>query len=402
LRGTAATLAVIAFLDQNTSTQTKTPCATTVRSWILRIGCAHLSRPLPRSSRWAWLIDHTMQIGACKLFVIVGVPLDDVPFSVRPLQLADLHLVAMVPMETSNHQRINDELEKAVARTGAPRQIVSDGASDLQKGIKNFQQRHPQTLSVPDVAHHAANLLKRYWEKDPKWVAFTRRMNETAARIRQTPAAYLLPPKLRNKARFLSVGKFVRFGRLLLKQLAANHADAVQYYSWVSEYEETLRVWNEQHELVEATLCQVRVEGLFGRGVAELDEAWSKIEASDEEVTVRLRNRLRAYVSRWSQSVLPGERLLGSTEILESSFGVQKRLSGDQSESGLTSLSIGLGAMLGEVTLDQIRTDVERVPEKVVTSWAKRMLGKTVQCLRRQFLGYSPTQTTVQPEPDSR
>jgi len=87
---------------------------------------------------------------------------------------------------------------------------------------------------------------------------------------------------------------------------------------------------------------------------------------------------------------------------LESSFGVQKRLSGDQSESGLTSLSIGLGAMLGEVTLDQIRTDVERVPEKVVTSWAKRMLGKTVQCLRRQFFGHSPAQATVQPEPDSR
>ena len=338
-----------------------------------------------------------MQVGACKLFVIVGVPLDDVPFGVRPLQLADMHLVAMVPMDTSNHQRIDEELEKAVARTGPPRQIVSDGASDLKKGIHNFQQRHPHTLSVPDVGHHAANVLKRYWENDPKWVAFTRRMNDTAARIRQTPAAYLLPPKLRNKARFLSVGTFVRFGRLLLEKLSANHADVVTYYSWVSEYKETLRVWNEQHELVEATLCQVRVDGLFGRGVAELDEAWAKIKASDDPVTVRLRNRLRAYVSRWSLSVSPGERLVGSTEVLESSFGVQKRLAGDQSESGLTGLSIGLGAMLGPVTLDQVRADVERVPEKAVTSWAKRMFGKTVQCLRRQLFGHGPAQ--VEPNP---
>jgi len=35
---------------------------------------------------------------------------------------------------------------------------------------------------------------------------------------------------------------------------------------------------------------------LFGRGVEELDEAWSKIKAGDEKVTVHLRNRLRVYL----------------------------------------------------------------------------------------------------------
>jgi hypothetical protein len=146
LRGTAATLAVYAATNDPQSLSA-TPCATTVRSWILRLGYAQLTRPLPPSHSWAWLIDHTLQIASTKLFTVVVVPLDQVPFGVRPLTLADLHLVAMVPMEESNQQRVAQALADAVPRTGAPRQIVADGGSDLQKGIDLFQKdsRHGST-----------------------------------------------------------------------------------------------------------------------------------------------------------------------------------------------------------------------------------------------------------------
>jgi hypothetical protein len=397
-RGTAAALAVFAAGDNPPS---PTPCATTVRSWVLRSGYAHLTRPLSHDHRWAWLIDHTLQIGSTKLFVVVGVPLDHVPFGVRPLQLADLHLVAMVPMADANRERVAEELEKAVARTGVPRQIVADGAADLQKGIERFRERHPQTASVPDAAHHAANLLKFYRENDPRWSAFTRRMNETAAAIRQTPAAYLLAPKLRNKARYMSVGALVRFGRLVLRKLRAADPDAevARRYGWVSEYADALAAWDEQQELVQSVLRQVRVEGLFGRGEAVLAEQWQGREVSDHAVTVALRNRLRAYVGRYGRGLPSGERLVGSTEILESAFGVQKRLSRDQSESGLTVLSVGLGTVLGEASAEQVRADVDRVPAKVVQNWATRTFGRTVQWLRRQFLRPEPANTKSVPNP---
>ena len=400
-RGTAAALAVFAAVADNARSLPATPCATTVRSWVLRLGYAHLTRPLSHDHRWAWLIDHTLQIGATKLFVIVGVPLDRVPFGVRSLQLADLHLVAMVPMEVSNQGRMLQELEKAIARTGVPRQIVADGAADLQQGIGRFQGRHPRTASVPDAAHHAANLLKFYRENDPRWLAFTRRMNETATAIRQTGAAYLLAPKLRNKARYMSVGTFVRFGRIVLRKLqeAEPSAEVVRRYGWVSEYADAVSAWDEQHELVQAMLRQVRVEGLFARGEAVLDEEWQRLGVSDNAVSVALRHRLRAYVGRYGRGLPVGERLVGSTEILESAFGVQKRLSRDQAESGLTALSVGLGAMLGEATKEQLRADADRVPEKAVQNWATRMFGPTVQWLRRQF--FRPVSSTTDAEPNS-
>ncbi len=351
------------------------------------MGYAHLTRPLSHDNSWAWLIDHTLQIGATKLFVIVGVPLHRVPFGVRPLQRADLHLVAMVPMDNANQHRVAEELEKAVARTGVPRQIVADGGSDLQQGITRFREKHPRTISVPDAAHYAANLLKYYWDRDPLWNAFFRRMSETAATIRQTRAAHLLAPKLRNKSRYRNVGLFVRFGRMLLRKLAAAEANAevVQHYAWVREYAESLAAWSEQHELVRVMLQQVRVDGLFRRGEAVLEEEWARLGGSDNAVSRALRNRLRAYVGQHGRALAVGDRLVGSTEVLESAFGQQKRLSRDQSGGGLTVLSVGRGMLLGERTAEQCRADADRVPEKAVQGWSQRTFGKTVHWLRRQF-----------------
>ena len=357
--------------------------------------------PASRPTLVPWLIDHTLQIGPQKLFVIVGVPLDAVPFGVRPLHSSDLHLIALVPMAESNQVLIDAELQKAVARTGAPRQIVCDGATDLLQGIERFRLRHPGTLGVPDVAHHAANLLKHYGEGDPRWQSFARRMAEVAAAIRQTRSAHLMAPKLRNKARFMTVGAFVRFGRMLLARLLLPTPDAevVKHYGWVREYEGALRGWGEQHALVEATLRQVRVEGLFGRGLELLEQEWATASVGDDARTVALRNRLRAYVGRWGRAAHPGERLVGSTEILESAFGVQKRLSRDQSKGGMTSSSVALGAVLGAVSADRMHAELQRVPEKAVSGWAKRWFGETVQWLRRKFMDDRPADHEPEPVP---
>lgn len=366
-----------------------TPAASTVRAWLLRVGCAQLSRPLPRDRPWAWLMDHTLQIGEHKLFAIAGCPLDVVPFGLRPLALADLTLIALVPMTASNQQRIDAELERATARTGVPRQVLCDGAADLHKGIERFRRRHPQTRAVTDVAHHAANLLKHYWEADRRWQEFTRRMHQTAAVIRQSRAAHLLAPKLRNKARFMSVGVFVRFGRLLSGQLRAPQprAEVVRHYGWVADFAAELAAWQEQHALVQATLKAVRVEGLHARSRAQLEQDWQALHLSSHPTTTALKQRLLGYVACASAGLRPGERLLGSTEVLESAFAVHKRLAADQVESGLTGLALALGAVLGEHTAQTIAADLQAVPQKKAEGWARRCLGRTVQWLRRQFFG---------------
>src|SRR5450755_3672155 len=92
LRGAAAAMAL--FVAEGWAAFA-VPCFSTIRSWLLRLGHYNLTRPLDKTKSWLWLIDHTIQIGTQKILVILGCPLDEVPFGEHALQLSDLQLVAL-------------------------------------------------------------------------------------------------------------------------------------------------------------------------------------------------------------------------------------------------------------------------------------------------------------------
>ena len=85
--------ASLALLAQRLGLPDPSPCFSSIRNWLLRVGCYALRRALPVRPDWAWLVDHTVQVGKCKLLIILGVPLAAVPFSRRCLRLADLQLI---------------------------------------------------------------------------------------------------------------------------------------------------------------------------------------------------------------------------------------------------------------------------------------------------------------------
>lgn len=362
------------------------PSFSAIRSWLLRVGHYALTRPLDRTTPWLWLADHTIQIGTLKILVILGCPMNQVPFGQRALQLSDLQLVALVPMEKSNGALVEAELEQAVQRTGRPCQIVSDQGSDLRKGIAEFQSWYPRTAYVPDVAHYGATLLEHAWDDQCRWQQFIKELQNTSAKLRQTKSAYLLAPRMRSKARFMNVHVQLRFARGVLKHLdgVAPHAKAVEYYGWLKDYRDDLASWVREHGLVQTTIELVRVEGLHAQTQSLLDTAWGVIGSRDS--TVRIAERLRAYVTNY-QPKAQDERYVASTEILESSFGKLKRIERQQSQDGLTGLVLVLGAMLGTCTETDLKEALEATPQKKVDNWVERVLGRSMQWFRRQFFG---------------
>jgi hypothetical protein len=55
------------------------PHWTTGRLWLLRLGHATLTMAKEPAGDWAWLIDHSVQIGQEKCLVILGIRLVDLP-----------------------------------------------------------------------------------------------------------------------------------------------------------------------------------------------------------------------------------------------------------------------------------------------------------------------------------
>lgn len=383
LRGAAAGLALTVL---RLGLCVATPSYGAVRSWLLRLGCHALTRPLP-CGVWVWLVDHTVQIGACKLLVIVGCLLTEVPFGERPLRQTDLHLVGLALMEHSTQATVAAELERAAERSGVPRLIVSDQGTDLNGGVKQFQQQHPGTAHVHDLAHQAANVLKQRWGKDEHWTVFGQRLAQAGAKLRQTREAHLRPPTVRPKARFMNVEPTLRFAERVLRLLdgPAPSTRVEEQYGWLREYREALAGWTSEQAVAEAAVRHVRTRGVGRESVAALETAWSAVAWTSGARDVAA--RLRAVVRREGAQANPGESLVGSTEVLESTFGKLKRLEGSYAGDGFTGLVLALGAVLGEWPEEEVRAAMEAVPKKEAEGWVKRLLGTTVQRCRRLFVG---------------
>jgi hypothetical protein len=167
LRGVPRVLLVIA---QAFGLPLETPHWTTIRLWLMRLGHAELTMPLPKADDWVWLADHSVQIGDTKCLAIVGIRLRDLPEPGQCLEHRDLHLIALVPSASWTKQDVDREFQEATQRTGVPRAIVNDHGGDLHGGMQLFQERHPQTAEIYDAKHKAACLLKqRFCQSSAPW-----------------------------------------------------------------------------------------------------------------------------------------------------------------------------------------------------------------------------------------
>lgn len=384
MRGAAKSLLLVV---SRLAIDVETPSYGAIRSWLLRLGCYALTCALPAGA-WVLFIDHTVQIGPHKLLVILGCPVAKLPLGERPLRHEDLSLVGLSLMEKSNDASVCLELEKAERRVGEARAVVSDHGSDLDGGMRLFQRQRPGVAHVHDVAHQAANILKRRRAKDERWSKFIAQLAAAGAKVRQTRDAFLRPPTVRAKARFMNVSPTLRFTARVLKLLDSGRASsrAETCYGWIREYRESLANWRSEQAVVETTLTHIRTHGINATTTSALNKAWSQLEltAGANEVAAEL----RLSIHREAAQAQPGESLVASTEVLESVQGKLKRLEGSYQNDGFTGLCLAVGALIGEPTESTVRAALETVPKKTAEGMIRRLIGTTVQMIRSAFVNH--------------
>lgn len=372
-----------------TGPEEASPAWSTGRLWLLRIGLAALVGPKIIADDWVWMVDHSIQIGPCKCLVILGLRLSEFTIA-GPLRHQDMELIDLVPMDSATKHTVAGCLEDAVAKTGAPRAILSDHAADLHGAIEIFRRQHPETSELYDIKHKAACVLKALLEGDEPWKRFASLAAGAKVAIQQTPWACLVPPSQRSKSRFMNLSELVRWGRQTLALLddparlerLPGSSDSVRdKLGWLAEFRESLAEWSAYHELIEGALDFVRCRGLYVGAGSDLAEA---LPAAPEGTARELRERLIAFVKAESSQARAGEILPGTTEVLESCFGRLKALEDGQSKSGFTGLVLSLGAMVSTRTAEAIGEALERCRVRDVLDWCREKLGVSVQSLRRR------------------
>ena len=100
----------------------------------------------------------------------------------------------------------------------------------------------------------------------------------------------------------------------------------------------------------------------------------------------RVQQALVSFVAQEAFKANPGERLVASSEVIESVFGSLKRLARDQVKSGFTGLVLAVAALVSTTTAEVVKTALETVPTKRIIDWCQQKLGKSVQAKRREAL----------------
>jgi hypothetical protein len=365
------------------------PSWSSPRLWLLRLGYYKLTRAKEEGEDWVWLVDHVVQTGQEKCLLIVGIRLSVVPAVGEYLTHADVEPIALYPVTQSNGEIVYQQLEEARKQTGVPREILSDQGSDLHKGIRQFCQAHPETSSIYAVTHKVAAVLKRELGADPRWQEFSGLAGQTSQRVQQTALAALAPPRQRRQARYMTVAELVAWGVRMLKYLEEEESQRQEWdrqrveqaVGWVRQYRHEVERWRQWVEVGTITEQFVKTHGLSAGGAQQLQHQLAA--AGPLPRTQQLCAEFVQFVTEEVAKAKAGERLVGSSEVIESLFGKWKRLEGEQARSGLTGLVLALGALVAPTTAEVIQQALTTVPTKTVLTWCREKLGKTVQATRR-------------------
>lgn len=374
------------------------PHWTTGRLWLMRLGHALLTMPLEQADDWAWLADHSVQIGQEKALAIVGIRLSHLPKPGECLRYKDLHLIAWVPRKSWTRQEVDQALEQARQRTGVPRVIVDDHGADLLGGVELFRQRHPQTAEIYDIKHKAACLLKQRLEKEPRWQEFQRQVAQTRCAVQQTELAFATPPPPKPKARFMNLEPQLAWAEGVIDMLRDPPAEVRQWarperlqekLGWLNNFREPLAEWSEWQQVVNVSVEFVNRQGIY-RGAGR--DLWRQLPRTFAHASsAALAKELVRFVATQAKQARPGERFPGSTEVLESCFGKMKELEGQQSRGGFTSLMIAFGAFLAETSAKVVHAALEHSRTKHVYEWCKQNLGTTLFGQRK--IAFAPSAT---------
>ena len=359
-----------------------------VRLWLLRLGLYQLNRPKTKADDWMWIVDHTVQMGPRKCLIVVGIRQSAWDAKDRVLSHEDVELIDLQPVTESNGKVVYRQLKAAAAKTGIPRAITSDNGSYLHCGIDRFRKTHRKTAWLYDIKHKTACLLKHALEHDTSWQAFVAKVHRFKQQVALSELAGLAPPHQRSKSRYMNLDVVVDWAQRSLTLLDSRKAMAAAKLKrsrveaklgWLRKFVPQLRRWGEMLALIGITEHYVRHHGIHRSACEELAALLPKPVTPAAK---RLRKQLLEFVNNQAQQAAEGERLLGSSEVLESIIGKFKYVAGERSQHGLTGMVLSIGALVGQQTLATVHTAMSEITNQQVWDWCQTHLGPTVQSIR--------------------
>ena len=367
------------------------PHFTSVINWTLRVGLGLLKQVAPIDAPWVAIIDHSIDIGTKKALVVLRVPLAALSQRGAAIQLGDCECIGLKIAETVNGETVALHLQEIFERSGTPAAITKDCDYTLQKGVRLWMDKAQATVPViEDIGHVMAGALKAQFEHTGDYKRFTTLAAKAAKSLRQTQLAFLIPPKLRSKGRFLSIGKLARWGEKMLCVLAAK--GRARKGSLLAKLRAALpgfvalRPFVESFASTAVTVCEV-MEILKNKGLDPSTYEQCCQLSEQLPANSKVKQRLGAWLSRHLEihSQLTTLPLVVSSDIVESLFGNFKHILERSPQADMNRTTLLIPALCGAPDEATISCALAHARHGDLVTWDQENIPYTMRKKRQGF-----------------
>lgn len=369
------------------------PTWTTIQNWILRFGLYKLLKPLPKRKDWIWIVDHTIEFGTKKCFVVLAVTHEIFKKKKYQLQHKDMEIALIDIQEKATGERISKVLKKLSCEIGNPIQVVSDNGSNIKKGLGLFQKKSKKTIVSYDITHKVSNELKKLLEKNRRWNLFINKIAETKRKTIHSELAHFSPPKPREKSRWLNLDFNLKWAEMILENKHQPHFGRLtkqekkfrELFGWLDEFTEELKEWRALMCIVTEAQTEVKKRGLSKETGQKFEKRLSKTKIEiNKKSAEELKLKITEYFKTETAFIKSDAKtLLGTSDIIESIFGKYKIFSAKtpMKEIGKSVLTIPI--LTSEVTIEEVKAAMAEVSNQKLCEWLEANIGETLFSKRR-------------------
>jgi hypothetical protein len=368
----------------------KTPCTQTIINWVTRLSIArmtgdrspgHTGAPL-LSGGFILLLDASIGLGKGKILTVLALDARHHWLHQGAPLLQQVRCVAVAVNDTWTGESIAELLRQVIARIGKPVAYLKDGGTDLGKAVRLLSEPGSCSVSIDDISHFVANLLKHEFQNHALFDVFLRACGAVSKRFKQTILACLAPPKVSTKARFMNLHRLVKWAARLLQQSprgrAAKGSLLQKLRDCLDQLPQCRRFINDFLRNAEPLIeCQkiLKTEGL----------SQESYHVCRPIVATIPNPRIRIGFMSWLNQQLTTAQTLGLDEVglpissdsIESLFGVAKH-HGTGELKDANRIALRIPALCGELTREDAE-NVLRITVKEQHQWVGSLPSLTRQ-----------------------
>ena len=342
------------------------PAHTCVRNWVLRCGLHIMRTSRDLSGQMVLILDESIQIGAEKLLLLLGIPLRGESSIYAPLCIQDVQILAMEVQPSWNSQYIQDFVLR-FQQLHPKLQIsylISDCGSSILAAVRALQ-----IPWVSDCTHVMMNAVKAIFRNDAALSRLCATLGQLRSKALLTRLGLLLPPTLRDKDRFLRIFTVIDWTQRM-DALWDKFPDQLRHaLAFYRRDRPLLNRLTQVRDLVDITATILKKAGMsansYQHWIARVAQ-YKLMQPSWTRAANSFVKTMEAYFAQHQAFFEQQQRIFCCSDIIESIFGRYKNKGGMKAISADV-LTIPLYNQT--ITIQWVEQALANVSEAMVNDW---------------------------------